>query len=518
MDREEIGKKILAPLDWGIGATFGALEKLHMMKPASHLIYLGLKNLLKAQFKLLNYLEIEGIENLPKRGGALLAANHQSWLDVHVMGAASPRKVHFIAKSEFKEWPVVRHLVRAGESVFIERKGGDKNALVSIAKQVQDGWVVAIFPEGTIPGEEDIPRRAVERETGLLPGRTGVVRLAIMAGVPIIPVGISGTGRALPPEIYPRLEILRMPSSTPISIRFGEPISYAEHHGQPFDRDTLRTLTNDLMRRISPLVDHKANIRPITVPIKPPVRQDRIGVLLLHGFTSHINTVSGLVPYLEKAGIDFEMPVLRGHGSRFEDLEGVTHADWYTDAERALIDLWRRVDQVVIVGFSMGGLVALELAIRHADKLAGLVTVAAALKFKDPLAKYARQFSSLKRYWPNPNSIIDEARAAKNRNYKMFPTETFASLYDYSREITRRLREVHVPIRILQSKNDQIVSPVSASILYEKVSSPRREISWYHRSGHALMQDMEAEEVFRDVMEFVLDYVQGARQRDQVQY
>jgi carboxylesterase len=508
MDREEIGKKVLAPLDWLIGATFGALERAHLLEPVAAAIYLGMKTSLKTQFKLFNYLKVEGVENLPASGGVLLASNHQSWLDVHVIGASSPRKVHFIAKSEFKEWPVVRHLVKAGESVFIERRGGDKNALVSIANQVRQGWVVAVFPEGTIPGEEEIPRRAVEPETGLLKGRTGVVRLAIMAGVPIIPVGISGTGRALPPELYPRLEILRMPASTPISIRFGEPLSYAEHHGKPFDRDVLRRLTDDLMRRISRLVDHKSNFRPITVPIPPPLKQDKIGVLLLHGFTSHVNTVSGLVPYLQAAGLEYEMPVLRGHGTRFEDLEGVTHEDWYADAERALIDLWRRVDQVVIVGFSMGGLVALELAMRHPDKLAGVVTLAAAVKFKDPLARYARQFASLRKYWPNPTSFNDEDLALlRDKNYKQFPTETFASVYDYSREVTRRLRKVHVPIRILQSKKDQIISPVAANIIYERVSSPRRDIVWYKKSGHAMLQDMEAEKVCRDVMEFVLDYV-----------
>ncbi len=66
-----------------------------------------------------------------------------------------------------------------------------------------------------------------------------------------------------------------------------------------------------------------------------------------------------------------------------------------------------------------------------------------------------------------------------------------------------RLREVHVPIRVLQSKRDQVVAPEAANIIFERVSSQHREIVWYHRSGHEMMQDLEAERVFHDIMEFV---------------
>jgi carboxylesterase len=62
---------------------------------------------------------------------------------------------------------------------------------------------------------------------------------------------------------------------------------------------------------------------------------------------------------------------------------------------------------------------------------------------------------------------------------------------------------VHVPIRILQSKADQIVAPESANIIYEKVSSPHREIVWFEKSGHEMMQDLEAEAVFGEIMAFV---------------
>jgi carboxylesterase len=502
MEREDIVNSLLWPVDQLLGKGIATLEGTSIFGTASQLVYEGLRKALATNFRISNELEIEGGENVPSQGGVLLASNHQSWLDVQVLGASCPRRVHFIAKAEFEKWPVLRHLVRLSESVFV-RRGGDDETLRSIAEALRQGWAVAIYPEGTIPGEEDIPRVAVDPRTGLLPGHTGVARLALMAGVPIVPVGVSGTGRAFPPEVYPRLELLRLPAPTPIRLRFGKPISLSEYTGRAQGKELFREVTDRVMREISALVDHRVNYIPIEVPIPEPPRRDVIGVLLLHGFTSHLNTVNGLVPHLQRSGIPFEMPILRGHGTRYQDLAGVTSRDWYVDAERALIKLWNDVDRIVVVGLSMGGLVGLELAMRHPDKLAGLVTVGACLKFADPLSRFTSLLSHLVKYWPSPEAFNEPSLKVNSRNYLRFPTRTFAELYRYSQKIALRLREVHVPLRILQSKKDQIVAPEAANVLYEQVSSPVREIFWYQKSGHEMMQDLEADQVFKDIMDFV---------------
>jgi len=512
MNRQEVANAILFPADKALEFALDIARKHNKLDRASDATYRVLRAALRKQFELLNELEVLGAENVPATGGVVLASNHQSWLDVQVLGASCPRRVHFVAKAEFKEWPVLRHLIDLSQSVFV-RRGGDDQALESIAEALAQGRVVAIYPEGTIPGEEDIPRRAVDPRTGLLKGKTGAARLAIKARVPIVPVGVSGTGRAFPPEIYPRLEILRLPGNTPIRIRYGEPWDLSQYHGKDLSHEKLRELTDELMLRISKLVDHRSNYAPIEVPIPPPPRYKDVGVLLLHGFTSSTDTVDGLIPHLEKEGIPYERPVLRGHGTRYQDLRGVTAREWYVDAQRALLALWPKVDRVVVVGLSMGGLVALELAMRQPEKIAGVVAVAPALKFKDPLTRLTGLLSKVVRYWPSPQSFNDLELAKKCTNYKMFPTDAFASLYHYSRTIAERLPEVHVPIRILQSKKDQIVAPESANIIYERVSSPLREIVWFERSGHEMMQDMEADAVFTEIMDFVNRFRERPRMR-----
>jgi len=502
-DREALVNRLLVPADSAIDTYIRAAKALGLYGKAQDMTFRALARILRTNFTINNDLQIEGLDNVPSGGGLLFASNHQSWLDAQVLGAASPRRVHFVAKSEFKNWPVLRHLVDFSDSIFITR-GGDREGMDLIVEALRGGKAVAIYPEGTIPGEEDIPRRAVDPATGLLRGHTGAVRLAIRARVPVIPVGVSGTGRAFPPEVYPRLEILRLPRTTSIRVRFGEPILYDEWYDREADHAALRRLTDELMARISRLVEHRANYVPLEVPVPQPPKHRDIGVLLLHGFTSSLDTVRGLVPSLEKEGLRWRMPVLRGHGTTYRDMRGVGHREWLADAERALIDLWNEVDRIVVVGLSMGGLVALELGMKHPDKIAGVVTVAACLKFRNPLAKATPVIARLVRYWPSPESFNDPELARRSTNYPRFATDAFASLIAYAREIARRLPELHVPIRIIQTKADQIVDPESANIIYEKVSSTTREIVWFRRSGHEMMMDMEADRVFEEIMAFVL--------------
>ena len=133
MDRQEIVTAALWPADRALEAGLELVEKMGVLEPASDLLFAGLQRAWNLNFTLNNDLEVEGAENVPRDGGVLLACNHQSWLDVQVIGAAAPRRVHFIAKSELQTWPVLRHLVKLSQSVFIHR-GGDEDAMNAIVE------------------------------------------------------------------------------------------------------------------------------------------------------------------------------------------------------------------------------------------------------------------------------------------------------------------------------------------------------------------------------------------------
>ncbi len=496
MDRRKAATALLQPADLALGAALKLASRRGPSNEGSSAAYQAVARILRLQLKLLNELEVEKDRNVPDMGPVILASNHQSLLDYPVIAASSPRRVQISCSSEHHDAPLIRRIVR------ISQQDLGYPGPLPISQALKSGRAVAMFPEGTIPGEE-IPRHHVHPRTGLLPGKEDVVRIAIRHKVPIVPVGISGTGKAFPPEIYPRLELLRLPSRSPVRVRFGRPIILSSYKEADLTDDLASTLTEEVMESISRLVDHRNNFIPLEVPTPPLSRYESLGVLLIHGFTSSTDAVDGLLPHLEQAGIPYERPILRGHGTRYQDLRGVTSRDWYNDAEQALLSLSEQVDRVAVVGLSMGGLVAIDLASRHPDKIAALVTVAAALKFKDPLAPLAPVLARAVRYWPSPPSFQDPDLARHCTNYPKFPTDAFVSLYRYSRQIEKKLPDVHVPALILAARRDQSISPEAALTIYEKIGSRIRELTWFERSGHEMLQDLEAAAVYERIMGFV---------------
>ncbi|MBN2056858.1 alpha/beta fold hydrolase [bacterium] len=515
MERYELLNTALLPADKLLELHLSLLKKLHLYDPVRTRLINTMKKLMLVNFKLQNKLEVKGLEHLPKEGGYLLAANHQSWLDVQVLACGLPIDVRFLSKAMLFEFPLLRQMMALNDTLMIKR-GGDQEGMQRLIDALKNGTVVAMFPEGTIPGEEDIPRSAVEPDTGLLKGKTGVVRAAIQAGVPIIPVGISGTGQAFPPEAYPRLEQLPIPKPAPISISIGEPIVFSNREYDTLTREDLQALTKQVMLAISAQVDFSRSYIPYEVPLhEPPWEQEQplrylpagsheVGALVLHGFTSSRRTVDGLAPYLRRNGIPFIMPILRGHGGTPADLEGVTHRDWYADAENAYLELGKQVKRVVVVGLSMGGLVALELGMKHPETTAAVVTVAAALRFKNPLSGLTPLLSKVVTFWPSPESFNDKSLKKHSRNYRKFPTKAFASLLEYAGHIEADLPTLKTPLLILQSRKDQVVAPISAQVIHDSVASTVKQLVWFEKSGHEMMQDLEAGRVFETIEAYIL--------------
>ena len=265
----KLANLVLKPLDAALSAPIGLAKVTGIYSPLRKFLYRAMKKSMNLQYSLLNGLSVEGLGNIPESEGAILAINHQSWLDAQVVTAVMPRPIHFIAKSELFSWPVVRFMVELADSLKIER-GGDDAGIAGVVDALRRGEIVAIFPEGTIPGEEDIPRSARLPDTGLLQGKTGVVRMAAKAGVPIIPVGLSGTGLAFPPEAYPRLEKLPLVKfGIPITVKIGKPVDYEsiliQDGSAGYEYDSVKKATERVMQELSALIDHSRAVDPMVV-------------------------------------------------------------------------------------------------------------------------------------------------------------------------------------------------------------------------------------------------------------
>jgi 1-acyl-sn-glycerol-3-phosphate acyltransferase len=181
--------------------------------------------------------EIEGRENVPTDGPAIITPNHLSFCDSVFVPAALPRRVWAVGKGEYMDSWKTKHLFPAMGMIPVDRSGGDaaQAALDTAAEVLNNGLLFMIYPEGTR-----------SRSGNLHKGRTGAARLALRCNAPIIPTGHVGTVDVQPPDTFvmkPRKRVV---------VRFGTPM-WVQEYGDPNDPRTLRRFTDAVMFEISQL-------------------------------------------------------------------------------------------------------------------------------------------------------------------------------------------------------------------------------------------------------------------------
>ena len=191
--------------------------------------YLFAASLSLPVLKLLYRLEASGIENLPKEGGYVLAANHTSNLDPWPLGLPlfPKHQLHFMGKSELFN-PVLGPLLRAAGAFPVRRGERDAEAIETAVRLCKEGEVVAMFPEGT-RREKGLRKKFEHRP------RSGSARIALAAGVPLVPAAIKGTDR------LSRLAKVR--------VAYGAPVPLEDLAGLDL-RQAAETATERLMHSI----------------------------------------------------------------------------------------------------------------------------------------------------------------------------------------------------------------------------------------------------------------------------
>ena len=238
----------------------------------------------------------------------------------------------------------------------------------------------------------------------------------------------------------------------------------------------------------------------------------KYGVLIIHGLTANPDTVREIEPSVKQLGVPYRMPTLRGHGARSpEALRGVTWHEWLSDAECALQDLLTESEKVIVIGHSMGGLVALNLAADSQGEIDSLILVAAAVQPASPLAPgqplhfLSPVVGKLLKKWDFPPVYADSALASGNPNYLWAPMDAVLSFLDFTGTTRTRLSHIQPPTLILQSRNDSLVAPVSANIIYNGISTPaeQKEIVWFEKTNHEMFRDCEREAVVDVIIKYI---------------
>jgi 1-acyl-sn-glycerol-3-phosphate acyltransferase len=178
-------------------------------------------------------LRARGRENLPANGGYVLACNHVSSLDPWPLGLPlwPHRWLRFMAKSELYWWPL-RVLLNAAGAFKIRRGHGDREAIETAVQLAREGYVIAMFPEGTRRAKGIVKKHEPRP-------RSGAARIALDAGVPLVPAAVAGTDR-----------LLRL---GPLRIVYGAPIEIDDLRATGELRHSSQLATERLMARIAQL-------------------------------------------------------------------------------------------------------------------------------------------------------------------------------------------------------------------------------------------------------------------------
>ena len=179
----------------------------------------------------------EGTENVPREGPAILASNHLSFADHFFAPLPLPRKVTFLAKAEYFTGRGLKGLVskaffRGVGQIPVDRAGGEasERALATGLRVLAGGSLLGIYPEGTRTPDGRLYR-----------GKTGVARLTLESGAPVIPTAMMGTFELMPPgRLWPRLRIRP-------GVRFGKPLDFSRYAGLESDHLVLRAITDEIM-------------------------------------------------------------------------------------------------------------------------------------------------------------------------------------------------------------------------------------------------------------------------------
>jgi 1-acyl-sn-glycerol-3-phosphate acyltransferase len=176
-------------------------------------------------------LSVRGLEHVPASGGLVIGANHTSNVDPWPLGIALyPRSLHFMAKSELW-WPPLKWMIAAAGSFPVRRGEGDVEAVNRAIEVCRSGRVMAMFPEGT-RRRKGLNKKHVPRP------HTGAARIALAAGVPLVPAAIRGMDR--------------LAGLGPVRVLFGPPIPFDDLQNQD-SRSAAREATQRLWSEIQRL-------------------------------------------------------------------------------------------------------------------------------------------------------------------------------------------------------------------------------------------------------------------------
>jgi carboxylesterase len=247
-----------------------------------------------------------------------------------------------------------------------------------------------------------------------------------------------------------------------------------------------------------------------------------LGALLIHGFMGVPEELRPLGESLAARGLTVGSVLLARHGQHPEKLVGVRWHEWHASAHESLRRLQARCDRVIVIGFSMGGLLALRLAAH--ESIDGVITLAGAMQLAGgwqlrllPVARYVMPWFYPLQQANFSDPVVraglaekmgevnfdDPAMVDEIKRTVRIPTAAIHELLKLGTRTRRELPRVTVPALVMQGRRDDTVVPATAQVIYDRLGSRDKELVYFERSGHQLPNDVERAAVERTIMRWI---------------
>lgn len=225
-----------------------------------------------------------------------------------------------------------------------------------------------------------------------------------------------------------------------------------------------------------------------------------VGVLCIHGFSGGPYEVKPFTSYL-RSHTDWiiEEPTLSGHGEELH-MSGFKAKHWLMDAELAFRSLAKKVDEVIVVGFSMGGIIALYLAKRY--KVKKLVLLSAAAKYVSP-KQLVKDFKMLATEAYHHNLTNNELYLRYHQKFNNVPLASTVEFMKLVRMVEPYYRHIRIPVYIVQGKLDGIVPYHTAQFLFDELASTDKVLYFSDNGKHHICFEEDCSEWFPQVLMFL---------------
>jgi carboxylesterase len=226
------------------------------------------------------------------------------------------------------------------------------------------------------------------------------------------------------------------------------------------------------------------------------LKGNKVGFLLIHGFTASTTEVRLLAEKLHRDGYTVSAPLLPGHLTSPADMNRRSWEEWYAAVEASYLSLKTKADTVFVGGESMGALLTLLLASRQSG-IKGLMCYAPALVIRNLwlthlLLLFTKQY---------PKPVSQDSMPWKG--YTVNPVHALTQLHELQIQVRKVLPAITTPIAIFQSEIDETIDPHSAEILYNKVGSKDKELHWFNESSHCMILDKQLDDIYAVTRKFI---------------